>query len=673
MNSSIFQTGNGAEHSRAYVIKTYKKDRDREHYNYERETFDSLQGDLRERHIVPYYGAFQHGKTLNLILEYIPGCDLLSFMHSHQPPKCPEHVLNFWRNLIEVLTGVHHLHQVRTGDSASHRMQVVHQDIKPANILLEYPTGPDGQQQPVTPYSFNTYIADFGNSHVLSADPHNLALDLRGNQLYCAPEAVRGADSKWSGPSYITWKADIFSLGAVFSDVAAWVALGEPGRNEYLQKRIKETEALGNIPGSGYEGMFHDGCNPLQSVKDMHGCIRDSLPDHDNVTRRILQVVEDSMLKKKGRVEAKSVHWALKKEIDEAQREQSAVPTVSPPVSAVDKLSRVSSPVSPIPSCSVPGLISRSTNSVDSDFEIGTETQHTQLCRLPSPITRPTALPRVEGSDQDLDVDRLRTNTTCTMSTPLLSSASEQPAIVVDLSTDADNAKSNHGFDNLTPRSASTLDPRLSMADLQEYRLAKKAKKPIDKNVQKALTWLRSNLGCRDYIFLIDDSASMSNHSAQVEEALQNLGYIAKTFDPDCLELMFTSKAMGTHKYRRTSPLLEILKKCPYSSMQGYLETSLADLIRTRIIPGLRGNWSNPSSFFRLKPVTILIFTTGQWGVGVDRGSCLDGPIRNLMREMKEHGHNRSHVMIQFLRFGDDEEGWEHLQYLDRLGEDEKL
>ena len=47
-------------------------------------------------------------------------------------------------------------------------------------------------------------------------------------------------------------------------------------------------------------------------------------------------------------------------------------------------------------------------------------------------------------------------------------------------------------------------------------------------------------------------------------------------------------------------------------------------------------------------------------------------PIEKLMGRILELGLPRTHVMIQFIRFGDDPDGISHLRYLDNFGKELK-
>lgn len=184
---------------------------------------------------------------------------------------------------------------------------------------------------------------------------------------------------------------------------------------------------------------------------------------------------------------------------------------------------------------------------------------------------------------------------------------------------------------------------------------------------------LGKNLRKRDYLFFIDDTDSMKEYASQIKNAFRALAYIAKPMDPDSLELSFVSEPLPVVKGKHTSPLVEKVAKCRYTAFPGQIESSLGTVILDKIIKHLPYPVPVVGNIFRRgKPITIFVFTDGKWGDGIPLGNGLDTSIRNLMEEVKNRRLNRTHVMFQFLRFGDDEEGRKHLDFLDQFGKEEK-
>src|SRR5207244_4421613 len=85
----------------------------------------------------------------------------------------------------------------------AHRQGLVHRDIKPGNILLEWRAG---DVRPPVPY-----VADFG----LALKEKNVGKGPRfaGTPVYMSPEQARGEGHRVDG------RSDIFSLGIVFYEM----------------------------------------------------------------------------------------------------------------------------------------------------------------------------------------------------------------------------------------------------------------------------------------------------------------------------------------------------------------------------------------------------------------------------------------------------------------------
>ncbi|XP_062130486.1 citron Rho-interacting kinase isoform X1 [Drosophila sulfurigaster albostrigata] len=107
--------------------------------------------------------AFQDNDNLYLIMEYLPGGDLLSLMSRHGP--FDEDLVRFY--LAELTLALHTLHN----------MGFVHRDIKPENILIDR--------------FGHIKLADFGNAAALDRDGHVLSLSPVGTPDYIAPELLQ--------------------------------------------------------------------------------------------------------------------------------------------------------------------------------------------------------------------------------------------------------------------------------------------------------------------------------------------------------------------------------------------------------------------------------------------------------------------------------------------------
>ncbi|CAK7274811.1 ATP binding [Sporothrix epigloea] len=146
----------------------------------------SLLRDLRHPNIVQYLGCGTSSDFLNIFLEYVPGGSVQTMLNSYGALPEPL-VRSFVR---QILHGLSYLHQ----------REIIHRDIKGANILVDN--------------KGTIKISDFGISKKLEAtnilngaNNNKNRPSMQGSVFWMAPEVVKRT-------SY-TRKADIWSLGCL--------------------------------------------------------------------------------------------------------------------------------------------------------------------------------------------------------------------------------------------------------------------------------------------------------------------------------------------------------------------------------------------------------------------------------------------------------------------------
>ena len=144
---------------------------------------------LNHPHIVQYLGSNSQDDKFNIFLEYVPGGSVAT-------------MLNVWGKLKEPLIR-NFVRQILSGLSYLHSKDIIHRDIKGANVLVDN--------------KGNVKISDFGISKRVEVSTltqpakHNNRTSLQGSVFWMAPEVVKQT-------SY-TRKADIWSLGCLIVEM----------------------------------------------------------------------------------------------------------------------------------------------------------------------------------------------------------------------------------------------------------------------------------------------------------------------------------------------------------------------------------------------------------------------------------------------------------------------
>lgn len=133
---------------------------------------------LSHPNIVTVHDAVREGNSAAIVMELVDGGTAADLARSRPP----------WDRAVEVALAV------ASGLAAAHAAGLVHQDVKPSNVLLDL----DG----------NVKIADFG----IAAHPDATAtLTLRGSVNYVAPEQAQGLTTDA--------RTDVYALGCVLYEL----------------------------------------------------------------------------------------------------------------------------------------------------------------------------------------------------------------------------------------------------------------------------------------------------------------------------------------------------------------------------------------------------------------------------------------------------------------------
>ncbi|KAK5780396.1 hypothetical protein RI543_002152 [Arxiozyma heterogenica] len=152
----------------------------------------NLLKELHHENIVTYYGSSQENGNLNIFLEYVPGGSVSSMLNSYGPFE-ESLITNFTR---QILIGLTYLHN----------KNIIHRDIKGANILIDI----RGCVK-ITDFGISKKLSPLNNSDNDAEDSmnkkQNKRASLQGSVYWMAPEVVKQTTT--------TEKADIWSTGCV--------------------------------------------------------------------------------------------------------------------------------------------------------------------------------------------------------------------------------------------------------------------------------------------------------------------------------------------------------------------------------------------------------------------------------------------------------------------------
>ncbi|WAL67690.1 protein kinase [Amycolatopsis cynarae] len=133
------------------------------------------------------FDAGTDGDELYLVMQLVPGIDLIDFLAQHQPMPMG------WAMAAAA--------QIASILAAAHAVSLVHRDLKPSNVMIK----PEG----------SVTVLDFGVATLLEADLTRLTAtgEAIGSPAYMSPEQVRGGV-----PSP---RSDLYALGCILHELLA--------------------------------------------------------------------------------------------------------------------------------------------------------------------------------------------------------------------------------------------------------------------------------------------------------------------------------------------------------------------------------------------------------------------------------------------------------------------
>ncbi|KAK7994270.1 hypothetical protein PG991_015858 [Apiospora marii] len=548
--------------------------------------------------IVNYLGSFKQNRKSVIVLEFAPGGNLAAFLRNARTPTTQGEFCSLWTSLTSLLIAIYYLNNLPIGAGCAHR------DIKFENILV-FP-GSTG-----SPYDFTLKLTDFDTiSDVQEVSSRNGSRQFDdGGRVYCAPEASRLHEREQYALEHTPLSSDIWSLGALFSDIIVWLAEGFTGIDCYEKARKAETSGIADIPGSGYENCFHNGLERLKCVEEAHQRAMGLLAKIDDITPRMKELTESYMLVPSSRrPDPKTLHRHFTFEIQGQLRQAAAQDGSRPPFSRL-------------------------------------------RAGFSDPPRVPPDLPRLDIANLDMNQDRPRSaasvNNGGTASPVNLLAVSPVPHISSNPSP-------------VTPGTRKSEDsiyrlPEITVEDANAW-LASKRRSPIQ-GMEEVLQVIKD----RDQLFVIDDSKSMAQHKAHLYLTIKALLAFACQIDPDRVEIVFTSDQTNVirDKLFRGGPeylarkVLDHFDNGTSGNIPTNMESKLSDIL-LRLVPVVG-----------VKKTSVYVMTDAVWEPSSEPGGGVETTLRNLIGRLKHNRKDRHFVTLQFIRFGDDPDGLKRLKYLD--------
>jgi hypothetical protein len=139
-----------------------------------------LAASIDHPHVIPIYDADERDGVLYIAMRYVEGSDLKSELSTGGLPS------------VERTAAI--VQAVGAGLDSANFKGLVHRDVKPANILIERPTG-------------HVFVTDFGLAKIASGRSMTGTGTFLGTIDYCAPEQIEGRP--------VDGRTDVYALGCV--------------------------------------------------------------------------------------------------------------------------------------------------------------------------------------------------------------------------------------------------------------------------------------------------------------------------------------------------------------------------------------------------------------------------------------------------------------------------
>ncbi|KAI3575843.1 kinase-like domain-containing protein [Fusarium oxysporum f. sp. albedinis] len=568
--------------------------------------------------------SFQGKRKHIIVLEYAAGGSLRDFFKNTPPPVSPNEFRLLWSRLLKLLDALHVLHDLYRPDGAPiWFLAGVHQDIQPANILVFPEKDKDSR------FDVKFKLTDFGLAEIgrVSASGGKLATENRGNRMYISPESFANFSVQDTVRTDLPPTADIWALGAVFSDILVWSNCGELGREQYRLRRRAEISSQLHLKERDHDACFHDGVDRLAAVEEYHKLALQNKRGNDKISPYMSEVILDYMLTGVDerltamniRIRAEKAIKNMKEDsLDNGQAVTSGRPTQAHPTSTNRRRT--------VPNPSLPGL------SQAGNLGLPVHQEVNQFCASPrTSLDHSTAGPSSPARSVSQITSSPMDGGQLQVKTP------KSPPAVTKVTVD-------EVYRIMEKTSLSSFPTSISMRSDKAKEIMKLP------GMEEARIKIAMARG-RDQIMLIDNFKSMGQYRTKVMKTARVISYVAKAVDEDGMELYAASEITKKPRICKTSSQIEkAITRMPTvdgtCNMRGCLDTIL-----DRVLVGRK-----------VKPTSIYIYTDGVWEPGADQ---IKFSIKRAIDYLIKCGQPSSTLMFQFVQFGSDTEGTGRLKYLD--------
>ncbi|KAF4439105.1 serine/threonine protein kinase [Fusarium austroafricanum] len=625
------------------VFKIYEGPNAESLYTAESNVYSKLQAkDIK--YITKQFACFSFPSIQKfiIVLEYAAGGSLLDFLQNVLPPVTPDETLMLWSRLLKLLDALEVLHDLyRPEGSSQWYLAGVHQDIQPANILV-FP-----QKDKDSRFDVKFKLTDFGLAELgrVSTSGGTMATENRGNRMYISPEGYANFSVQELVKTNLPPTADIWALGAVFSDVLVWSVYGDIGRETYRKRRRDQISRQVHMKAADHDACFHDGVERLSSVQEFHNEALEHKRGNDALSPYMSGLILEYMLTDSSeRLTAMQIRARAKREIAKLSEPSLATPQPQTPTNP-----SWGSPALNLPHWNRESLPNRAQGSFRRATVPASSRQRPTQRNVSAPLIQTQYGNEVMVSDQPfLEQSPVEGSPP----PPVNRRQSPKPTA---------NEQTNGGGKGSEPTEAPvTVDqvyPMLEAKDsfnLFNGTTSPKTVKGSDIMSLRGMQEARSKIGefkGRDQIMVIDNYSSMKGHKFKVVKTSRVVSYVAKMADDDGMDLYAASEMAKKPRNCKTSSQIEKGAK-GMKTVDGTCNMRRClDSILDRILLG-----------GKVKPTSIYVYTDGKWEPGEDQVKLV---IKRAIDYLIKWGQPPSTIMFQFIQFGRLQVGTDRLQYLD--------